>query len=68
MDFLSRVLDPVLKGPQNSPCADIAPSLSEPLGTSMMDCLQDVETLTLPGSREQDRRKVGLDRIDPGPC
>lgn len=59
------MLDPGLKGPQNNPSADIAPSLSERLGTSMMDYLQGLEILTLPGSREQDRRTVGLDK---GPC
>ena len=57
------MLDPGPNGPQN--IADIAPSLSQCLGTSMMDYSQDLETLTLPGSREQGRRKVGLDK---GPC
>lgn len=65
MDFSSHMLDPGLKGPQNNPCADIAPSLSQRLGMSMMDYSQDLEALTLPGSREQGRRKVGLDK---GPC
>lgn len=58
MDFLSHVLDPVLKGPQNNPRADVAPSLSERLGTSMMDYLQDgnADSAGQPGTGQKESR------------
>lgn len=58
MDFFIPRAGPILKGPQNNPCADIARPFLERLGTSTMDYLQDgnADSAGQPGTGQKESR------------